>query len=69
MVAYPGVDWPAVAKELIEARLGLKQNKYSTQIEPHDMIAELLHANMRYNNVLLDLCRDMWGYISFGYFK
>ena len=47
MVAYPGVDWPAVAKELIEARLGLKQNKYSTQIEPHDMIAELLHANMR----------------------
>ena len=69
LCAYPSVDWPAAARELVEARLGLAYQPYSTQIEPHDWLAELFHAVARFNTVLLDLDRDVWGYISLGYFK
>jgi adenylosuccinate lyase len=68
LVAYPEVDWPALAKRFVE-ELGLGWNAYTTQIEPHDWIAELLHALSRFNTVLLDLDRDLWGYISLGYFR
>ena len=68
-VAYPGVDWTGCARELVEKRLGLAYQPYSTQIEPHDWLAELFHAQCRFNTVLLDLDRDVWGYISLGYFK
>lgn len=53
----------------MEKRLGLQYSPYSTQIEPHDFIAELFHPTCRYNTVLLDACRDLWSYISLGYFK
>ncbi|MBS05423.1 MAG: adenylosuccinate lyase [Gammaproteobacteria bacterium] len=66
--AYPGVDWPALAARH-EAALGLCFNPMTTQIEPHDYVAELFHALCRYNTVLIDFCRDVWGYISLGYFK
>ena len=68
-VAYPGVDWPGAARALVEGRLGLRYQAYSTQIEPHDWLAELFHAQSRFNTVLLDLDRDVWGYISLGYFR
>ncbi|MGD9386872.1 MAG: adenylosuccinate lyase [Gammaproteobacteria bacterium] len=68
LAAYPDVDWPAVARDFVES-LGLGFNPYTTQIEPHDWIAEYCHALLRCNTVLLDLCRDFWGYISLGYFK
>jgi adenylosuccinate lyase len=68
MVACPDTDWAAFAKGFVE-KLGLTFNAYVTQIEPHDFIAELFDACARFNTVLLDLCRDMWGYISLGYFK
>lgn len=68
MVACPDADWPSFAREFVES-LGLDYNPYVTQIEPHDFIAELFHAFERFNTVLLDLARDMWGYISKGYFK
>jgi adenylosuccinate lyase len=67
-VAYPEVDWPVVAKHFVES-LGLQFNPYTTQIEPHDYIAEFFHALSRFNTILLDFDRDMWGYISLGYFK
>jgi len=67
--AYPAVDWPRAARDLVERRLGLAYQAYSTQIEPHDWLAELFHALARFNTVLLDLDRDAWGYISLGYFK
>ena len=67
--AYPALDWPRASRELVEARLGLVYQPYSTQIEPHDWLAELFHATARFNTVLLDLDRDVWGYISLGYFK
>jgi len=68
--AYPaGVDWPAAARDLVERRLGLAYNPYSTQIEPHDWLAELFGAAARFNTVLLGLDRDCWGYISLGYFR
>lgn len=67
-VAYPEIDWPALCRGFVE-QLGLAWNPYTTQIEPHDYIAELFDALTRFNNVLLDLCRDVWGYISIGYFK
>ena len=67
-VACPEVDWPALSREVIES-LGLVWNPYTTQIEPHDMIAELAHALMRINTIALDLSRDLWAYISMGYFK
>jgi adenylosuccinate lyase len=66
--AYPEVDWAANAKEFIES-LGLDWNPYTTQIEPHDYIAELYDAVARFNTILIDLDRDIWGYISLGYFK
>ena len=66
--AYPDVDWPALAREFVEG-LGLEWNEYTTQIEPHDCVAELFDAVARYNTVLIDFDRDVWGYISLGYFK
>ncbi|MDX5336714.1 MAG: adenylosuccinate lyase [Marinobacter sp.] len=66
--AYPDVDWAANAEEFIES-LGLDFNPYTTQIEPHDYIAELYDAIARFNTILIDLDRDIWGYISLGYFK
>ncbi|NNF61283.1 MAG: adenylosuccinate lyase [Gammaproteobacteria bacterium] len=66
--ALPETDWPALAEEFIGS-LGLEINHYTTQIEPHDWIAAYAHALIRSNNVLLDLCRDVWGYISLGYFR
>ena len=66
--AYPDVDWEAHARAFVEG-LGLTWNAYTTQIEPHDYIAELFDAVARFNTVLLDFDRDVWGYISLGYFK
>jgi len=66
--AYPSVDWAANAKDFVEG-LGLSWNPYTTQIEPHDYIAELFDAIARFNTILIDLDRDLWGYISLGYFK
>lgn len=68
MVAYPEVDWRAVSKSFVEDDLGLRHNPYTTQIEPHDFIAEMCDTSSRYNTVLLDFSRDMWMYISNGYF-
>ena len=68
VVAYPDVDWPALARRFVES-LGLDFNPYTTQIEPHDGIAELCDAQRRINTILIDLCRDVWGYISLGYFR
>jgi len=66
--AYPEIDWPAFAQKFVES-LELTFNPYTTQIEPHDCIAEYFHALMRFNTILLDFDRDVWGYISLGYFK
>jgi len=66
--AYPEIDWPAVAEKFI-TDLGLQFNSYTIQIEPHDYIAEYFDAVARFNNVLLDFDRDVWSYISLGYFK
>ncbi|MBU6950734.1 adenylosuccinate lyase [Hahella sp. HN01] len=66
--AYPDVDWEAHAQGLIK-ELGLEWNPYTTQIEPHDFIAEAFDAVCRFNTILIDLNRDVWGYISLGYFK
>jgi adenylosuccinate lyase len=65
--ANPDLDWPGLSSRFVKS-LGLEFNPYTTQIEPHDWIAELCHALSRYNTILLDLCRDTWGYISLGYF-
>ena len=67
--AYPEIDWEATAREFIEGDLGLTFNPYTTQIEPHDYIAELFDAVARFNTILIDFDRDVWGYISLGYFK
>jgi adenylosuccinate lyase len=67
--AYPDVDWENFSKEVVEKRLGLQFNPYTIQIEPHDYMAELFDAVARANTILLDLNRDIWGYISVGYFK
>ena len=67
--AYPDVDWEANARDFIENDLGLAFNPYTTQIEPHDYIAELFDAVARFNTILIDFDRDIWGYISLGYFK
>src|SRR5699024_3401973 len=64
----PDADWPAIAKRFIES-LGLTQNPATTQIEPHDFMAEFFHAIIRINTILIDFTRDVWGYISLGYFK
>ncbi|SFW12017.1 adenylosuccinate lyase [Nitrosovibrio sp. Nv17] len=68
LAAYPDVDWEALARNFVEG-LGLEFNPYTTQIEPHDAVAELFDAYARINTVLLDLDRDVWGYISLGYFR
>jgi len=68
MVAYPQVDWQANAERFVTS-LGLSWNPYTTQIEPHDYMAELFDAVARFNTILLDFNRDIWGYISLGYFK
>ncbi|MTV38837.1 adenylosuccinate lyase [Duganella radicis] len=67
--AYPSFDWPAFSKNVIEQRLGLVFNPYTIQIEPHDYMAELFDAFARANTILLDLNRDIWSYVSLGYFK
>ena len=66
--AYPDIDWQANAKDFVEG-LGLSWNPYTTQIEPHDYVAELFAAVCRFNTVLIDFDRDIWAYISLGYFK
>jgi len=66
--AYPEIDWQAVAQSFIE-QLGLEYNPYTTQIEPHDYMAELFDGLARSNTILIDYARDIWGYISLGYFK
>lgn len=66
--AYPNLDWPEFAKNFVQ-NLGLEFNPYTTQIEPHDCVAELFDAVSRFNVTLIDLCRDIWGYISLGYLK
>jgi adenylosuccinate lyase len=68
LVAYPNVDWASLGRHFVES-LGLVWNPYTTQIEPHDWNAEYFDALARINTVLIDLCRDMWSYISIGYFK
>jgi len=68
VIAYPDADWKAISHRFIET-LGLTPNPYTTQIEPHDWTAEYCHALVRYNTVLIDFARDIWGYISLGYFK
>ena len=67
--AYPNVNWPQLAETFITDSLGLTFNPYTTQIEPHDYIAELFDAVRRFNTVLIDFNRDIWQYISLGYFK
>lgn len=67
--AYPEHDWESFSKAVIEQRLGLTYNPYTIQIEPHDYMAEMFDAFARANTILLDLNRDIWGYISVGYFK
>jgi len=66
--AYPKVDWPALTRSVIEGELGLTQNLFTTQIEPHDYMAELFDAMARWNTILTDFNRDIWTYISMAYF-
>jgi adenylosuccinate lyase len=68
VAAYPELDWPAITRRFVES-LGLAHSAYTTQIEPHDWIAEYCDALARADTVLLDLCRDLWGYVSLGYFR
>ena len=68
LASYPDVDWPALSGEFI-AGIGLEINPYTTQIEPHDYMAELFDCQARFNTILIDFSRDVWGYISLGYFK
>ncbi|OIO71303.1 MAG: adenylosuccinate lyase [Zetaproteobacteria bacterium CG1_02_53_45] len=68
LAAYPDLDWEAIAKGFVES-LGITWNPYTIQIEPHDYIAELNDAVARFNTILIDFSRDIWGYISLGYFK
>ena len=65
-IAYPDADWPAISQRFVES-LGVHCNPYTTQIEPHDWTAEYAQALMRYNTILIDFCRDTWGYVSLGY--
>ncbi len=68
LAAYPQLDWPTLAQQFV-TQLGLTWNPYTTQIEPHDYMAELFDVLARLNTILIDFCRDVWGYISLGYFK
>jgi adenylosuccinate lyase len=67
--AYPDFDWEKFSKDVVENRLHLEFNPYTIQIEPHDAMAELFDAFARANTILLDMNRDIWGYIAWGYFK
>ena len=67
-IAYPGIDWRAFSRRFVES-LGLQWQAYTTQIEPHDGVAEFCDAQRRVDTILIDLARDVWGYISLGYFK
>jgi adenylosuccinate lyase len=67
-IAYPDIDWRGFSRRFVES-LGLQWQGYTTQIEPHDGIAELCDAQRRIDTILIDLARDVWGYISLGYFK
>ncbi len=69
LAAYPGVDWEAFSRQVVEKRLGLVLNPHTIQIEPHDYMAELFDAFARCNTILIDWARDVWGYVSLGYFK
>ncbi len=68
-VAYPDKDWEAFSRHVVQDQLGLSFNPYTIQIEPHDYMAELFDAVTRTNTILIDFARDVWGYISLGYFK
>ena len=68
LATYPDVDWPNTAQHFVET-LGLGWNPYTTQIEPHDYMAEIFDVMMRFNTILIDFNRDIWSYISLGYFK
>jgi adenylosuccinate lyase len=68
VAAYPEIDWPALAEPFVQS-LDLEWNRFTTQIEPHDWMAESFHALMRCQTILIDLSRDIWGYISLGYFR
>jgi adenylosuccinate lyase len=68
VAAYPDLDWEALSESFVTS-LGLQKNLFTTQIEPHDYIAELFHSLSRFNTILLDFDRDIWAYISIGYFK
>lgn len=68
VAAYPELDWPVLSQVFVHS-LGLEYNAYTTQIEPHDYIAELCAVQARLNTILIDFCRDVWGYISLGYFR
>ncbi|KAL3515857.1 hypothetical protein ACH5RR_022759 [Cinchona calisaya] len=68
IVAYPDVNWPQLAEEFVTS-LGISFNPYVPQIEPHDYMAKLFHSIIQFNNILVDFDRDVWGYISLGYFK
>jgi len=67
--AYPEADWEDFSRKVVEERLGLQLNPYTIQIEPHDYMAELFDATVRLNTILIDWSRDVWGYVSLGYFK
>ncbi len=68
LAAYPHIDWPTLAEQFV-TELGLIWNPYTTQIEPHDCIAEIFDGFARFNTILIDFCRDVWGYIALGFFK
>ena len=69
LAAWPDFDWEAFARRVVEQRLGLSFNAYTIQIEPHDAMAELFDAVVRSNTILIDFARDVWGYVSLGYFR
>jgi adenylosuccinate lyase len=69
LAAYPAFDWEAFSQRVVEVQLGLSFNPYTIQIEPHDYMAELFDAVTRTNTILIDWSRDVWGYVSLGYFK
>jgi adenylosuccinate lyase len=69
LAACPAMDWEALSRRVVETQLGLSFNPYTIQIEPHDGMAELFDAIARCNTILIDWCRDVWGYISLGYFR
>jgi len=69
LAAWPDFDWEAFSRRVVEQQLGLAFNRFTIQIEPHDYMAELFDAITRCNTILVDWCRDVWGYVSLGYFK